>query len=48
MNDFEVVNIKDEHFEQIVKMIAKFGVQPELTILKTLRSSKSIWKRMRN
>lgn len=26
MNDFEVVDIKDEHFEQIVKMIAKFGV----------------------
>lgn len=29
INNFEIIDIKDEHFEQIFKMIAKFGVPTE-------------------
>ncbi|GEM_PF-4825697 len=40
MNGVVIIDIKEEHLEQIVRMIVKFGVP---TIMEAWRSSKSIW-----
>ena len=43
MNEVVIINIKEEHLEQIVRMIVKFGVPLVPTITEAWRSLKSIW-----